>query len=288
VRRLRPLLPLALCALAVGCASGTANVSLLSSPSDQVVWDAAQKSVKKKEWTAARQYLRRIVDAFPQSQHQADARIALADAYFDEGGTANYVLAASTYREFLALYPQHAKSDFAQFRVAECYFKQKNSPDRDSTTTEEALREYERVLDVYPQSSYGEQTRQRIHQCRQSLARGHFLVGSFYQRARKACRAAVGRYEMILRDYPDYEQTDEVLFRIAQCLSAAGRYAEALPHIGRLARDYPKSRFLAPAEKLRASFPPSAPQAPPASGPQAPPPPTPAEPAKATPVPPRK
>lgn len=276
----RLLLPLALCALGVGCSSGTANVALLSSPSDQVVWEAAQKSLKKKEWGAARQYLRRIVDAFPQSQHQANARIALADAYFDEGGTANYVLAASTYREFLALYPQHSKSDYAQFRTAECYFKQKNSPDRDATTTEEALKEYERVLDIYPQSSYGEQTRQRIHQCRQSLARGHFLVGSFYQRARKAWRASIGRYEVILRDYPDYEQTDEVLFRISQCLADAGRYAEALPYLGRLARDFPKSRFVAPAAKLRSSFPASAPEAPPIA--------TPANSEKTTPAPPHK
>ena len=151
------------------------------------------------------------------------------------------------YREFLALYPQHAKSDYAQFRVAECYFKQKNSPDRDSTTTEEALQEYERLLDVYPQSSYVERTRQRIHECRQALARGNYLVGFFYQRARRAWRSAIGRYEVILRDYPDYEQTDEVLFRISQCLAAAGRYAEALPHLGRLARDFPKSRFVASA-----------------------------------------
>ena len=251
----RLLLPLALCALSTGCAGGLADVALLSSPSDQVVWDAAQKALKKKEYGAARQYLRRIVDAFPQSQHQANARIALGDAYFDEGGVANYVLAASTYREFLTLYPQYARSDYAQFRIGECYFKQKNSPDRDSTTTEEALREYERMLDGYPQSSYVEQTRQRIHQCRQSLARGNYAVGFFYQRARRSWRSAIGRYEIILRDYPDYDQTDEVLFRISQCLAAAGRYAEALPHIGRLSREFPTSRFVAQADKLRSSFP---------------------------------
>jgi outer membrane protein assembly factor BamD len=258
---------LALSALAVGCAGGHADVALLSSPSDQVVWDAAQKALKKKDWTSARQYLRRIVDAFPQSPHQANARVALADAYFDEGGIASYVLAVSAYREFLALYPQHAKSDYAQFKAAECYFKQKNRPDRDSTTTEEALQEYERLLDVYPQSSYVEQARQRIHECRQALARGNYQVGFFYQRARQACRSAIGRYEVILADYPDYEQTDEVLFRISQCLAAAGRYAEALPHMGRLERDFPKSRFVAGAQKLRSTFPAGSTPAVPSSAP---------------------
>ena len=63
----------------------------------------------------------------------------LADTYFEEGGIANYVLAVSSYREFLTLYPQHPKSDYAQFRAAESYFKQRNSPDRDQTATEQAL-----------------------------------------------------------------------------------------------------------------------------------------------------
>ncbi len=273
----RFLLPLALAALGAGCSSGMADVSLLSSPSDQVVWDAAQKSLKKRDWAASRQYLRRIIDAFPQSQHQAEARIALGDAYFDEGGVANYVLAAATYREFLTLYPQHARSDYAQYRTGECYFKQKNSPDRDSTTTDEALREYEKLLDVYPQSSYVEQTRQRIHECRRSLARGHYLVAFFYQRARQAYRSAVGRYEIILKDYPDYDQTDEVLYRISQCLGASGRYAEALPYIGRLEKEFPKSRFTPQAEKLRSTFPakatPAVPTATADPGPQPTPPP---------------
>ena len=114
-----------------------------------------QKAVEKKDWESARQYFRRIIDAFPQSEHQPDARLALADSYFEEGGTANYVLAVSSYREFLTLYPQHPKSDYAQFRVGESYFKQKNSPDRDQTATQQALEEYQRLLDVYPESHLG-------------------------------------------------------------------------------------------------------------------------------------
>jgi outer membrane protein assembly factor BamD len=251
----RLLLVLAAAAIAAGCSTGLADISLLSSPSEQVVWEAAQKAIKKKQWAPARQYLRRVIDGFPQGTHQAEARVAFADAYFEEGGVANLVLASSSYREFLTLYPQDARSGYAQFQVGECYFKQKNSPDRDSTATEQALQEYERLLDVYPQSSLVERARQRIHECRQSLARGNYLVGFFYQRARHAWRSAIGRYEVILKDYPDYEETDEVLFRIAQCLAAAGRYAEALPHLGRLEHDFPESRFLDDAQRLQSHFP---------------------------------
>lgn len=256
--------------LVAACGSKTVDLALLSSPNDGVVWEAGQKAAAKEDWASARQYFKRIVDAFPQSEHQADARLGIADAYFEEGGTANYVLAASSYQEFLTLYPQHVRSDYAQFRAGEAHFKQRNSPDRDQTQTKEALEEYSKLLDIYPESTYVEQARARVRECRQILARSHHLVAFFYQRGRQAWRSAIGRYELILRDYPDYDRFDEVLYRYAECLAATGRYAEALPVLGRLQRDYPQSGFSSNAQRLRASFPSSAPTPPPAVAPAAP------------------
>jgi len=273
--RLRRWLAAALLLVLPACSSHQLDLEALSSASDQIVWEAGEKAVQKKDWESARQYFRRLIDAFPQSEHQADARIALADSYFEEGGTANYVLAVSSYREFLTLYPQHPKSDYAQFRAGESYFQQKNTPDRDQTATEQALEEYQRLLDVYPDSQWVEKTREKIRECRQTLARAHFGVGYFYQRTRQAWRSAIGRYETIVSDYPDFERFDEVLFRLAECLGNAGRYAEARPHLARLQAEFPQSSFIEAAKKLEASFPP--PGVPPAATatPAGPPPTTP-------------
>jgi outer membrane assembly lipoprotein YfiO len=264
------------------CAGHQVDLQALSSASDQVVWEAGEKAVAKKDWEGARQYFRRLVDAFPQSEHQPDARIALADSYYEEGGVGNYVLAVSSYREFLTLFPQHPKSDYAQFRAAESYFKQMNSPDRDQTATDQALEEYQRLLDVYPQSPFVEPARARIRECRQILARSHFQVGYFYQKTRKSWRSAIGRYETIVSEYPDFERFDEVLFRLAQCLSYAGRYAEARPPIGRLQAEFPQSPFAEEAKKLEATFPAAAVPAPAQAAPAGPPPPEKTAPASQT------
>ncbi len=242
-------------ALLPSCAGHQVDLQALSSASDQVVWEAGEKAVAKKDWESARQYFRRLIDAFPQSEHQPAARIALADSYFEEGGIGNYVLAVSSYREFLTLYPQHPKSDYAQYRCAESYQKQMNSPDRDQTATDQALEEFQRLLDVYPDSSYVEPARERIKECRQTLARSHFQVGFFYQKTRKSWRSAIGRYQTIVSEYPDFERFDEVLFRLSQCLSYSGRYAEARPPIGRLLAEFPQSPFVEEAKKLEATFP---------------------------------
>lgn len=246
------LATMALLALALGCAHGTEpDVSTLASSSDQIIWEAAQQAIEKRAWETARQYLKRIVDGFPQSEYGASARLALGDTYFEEGGAGNYILAIEEYRQFLTYYPSHPRSDYAQFRVAEAYFKQKNPPDRDQTPTRQALEDFTRLLEVYPNSTYGEQARQRIAACRASLAEAEFNVGYFYQRTRKAYRAAISRFEGTLSEYPDYPALDKVLFRLAQCLSFAARGAEALPHLAKLLEEYPDSRY---SEQARALY----------------------------------
>ena len=87
---------------------------------------------------------------------------------------------------------------------------------------------------------------------------------------RNAALSAIGRYETVLSDYPDYERIDEVLFRLGQVLSFQGRYAEARPHLARLKSEFPQSPFVPEAEKLEETFPASVPEAPaavPASAP---------------------
>jgi outer membrane protein assembly factor BamD len=226
---------------AAACGHGAPDIATLTSNSDQVIWEAGQKAMQKKDWESARQHFRRIIDAFPQSQYAPSARIALGDAFVQEGGTASDILAVGAYREFLTLYPSHPQSDYAQFQVSESYFRQKSGPDRDQTQTLHALEEYERLLELYPDSKYIENARGRIQELRQQLGRAEYMAGYFYQRTRQYCRAAVARYEGILKDFPDFADLDLVLLHMAECLRAQGRTAEALPHLNRLIEEFPDS-----------------------------------------------
>jgi outer membrane protein assembly factor BamD len=244
----------AVCAglLAAGCATGggPADLATLTSNSDQVIWEAGEKALKKHDYESARQHFKRIIEAFPQSEFGPAARLAVGDAHFQEGGTGNYILAIGAYREFLTLYPSHARSDYAQIQVAESYFKQRNGPDRDQTPTQNALEEFQRFKDIFPDSPLTEVADARIAECRQSLARAEFLAGYFYQKTRRAWRSAILRYEALLKDYPEYAQMDEVLFRLGECLAMAGRGPEALPYLSRVASEYPQSKYADDARKL--------------------------------------
>jgi len=249
--RVKARLMVVLALLGSACASSQPDIATLGSNSDQVIWDAAQKAADKKQWESARQHYKRIIEGFPQSQFGPAARLGLGDSYFQEGGTGNYILAVSAYREFLTFFPSHPRSDYAQFQVAESFYRQKNGPDRDQTATEDALEEYKKLLEQYPNSGKAEEARARIKETRQSLARAEFLAGYFYQRTRQACRAAITRYEGILNDYPDYERLDDVLYRLSECLCTTGRGPEAPPLLARLATEFPTSAHVEEAKKFQ-------------------------------------
>ncbi|MBX7184586.1 MAG: outer membrane protein assembly factor BamD [Vicinamibacteria bacterium] len=248
--RTQTLLALALVVPGLACGRQEVDIATLASNSDQVIWQAGQKALKGKQWDVARQHFRRIVDGFPQSPLVPEARIATGDAYFTEGGAGNYTLAAGQYREFLTVFPSHPRGDYAQFQIAESFFNQKNSYDRDQTQVSQALDEYLAFLDRYPESPLAKTARERVKACRGSLARSDFAVAWFYQKSRKAYRAAIPRYEDILKNFPDFDQTDETLLRLGQCLALSGREAEATPVLARLIDEYPDSPFVKEARAM--------------------------------------
>jgi outer membrane protein assembly factor BamD len=242
----------ALLAVMMGCGKHEVDIATLASNSDQVIWEAGQKALKGKQWDVARQHFRRVVDGFPQSPLVPEARIAMGDSYFEEGGMASLTLAAGQYREFLAVFPSHPRGDYVQFRIAESFFNQKNSYDRDQTQVNQALDEYLAFLDRYPESPLAKTARERVKSCRSSLARAEFGVAYFYQKSRKAYRAAIPRYENILKNYPDFDHTDETLLRLGQCLYYMGRTNEAAPVLARLLDEYPDSPFVKDARLIMA------------------------------------
>jgi outer membrane protein assembly factor BamD len=241
-------LALALVASTLACGRQEVDIATLASNSDQVIWEAGQKALKGKQWDIARQHFRRVVDGFPQSPLVPQARIATGDAYYAEGGTGNLILAAAQYREFLTVFPSHPRGDYAQLQIGESFYNQRNSPDRDQTQVVQALDEFLNFLDRYPDSPLAKTARERVKACRASLARSEFVVAYFYQKSRKAYRAAIPRYENILKNYPDFAQTDETLLRLGQCLA----YSEAAPVLARLLDEYPDSPFVKEARLLMA------------------------------------
>jgi outer membrane protein assembly factor BamD len=215
---------------------------------DRFLFDRGEAALKEKDWLKAREYYRQVFDNYPQSPLRPDAKIGLADTYLGEKSTDSLVLADSEYREFLTYYPRHPRADYAQYKLAMTYFQQMRGPDRDQTSTREALTEFQAFFDRFPSSALTPEARKNWRIARDRLSESELHVGVTYARI-GVLRGASIRFLTLLKEDPNFTHRDEVYYQLADIYLRSDRKAEAIPYYQRLVDEFTESEFLERAKK---------------------------------------
>ena len=229
-----------------GCASGPKKpdkitLELLNSPKD-VLFQKGKALLEKKKYDEGRKYLNFVFETYPNDPEGRQALLLVADSYFRQGGTTGYTEARFRYRDYLNRYPGAPQRDYARYQFAVCYDKEHEKPDRDQTSTREALEQYRVLLQEYPNSTYVTVARERIRRLTDALADHEFGVGYFYIR-KGAPGAALGRFTSIEQRYPDYGGRDKLFFYEAEALKRLGRQEEAARYYARVVEEFPASQY---------------------------------------------
>ena len=165
----------------------------------QAAYEEGVRLLEKKKYERSAEAFRKYKEEFPLSTYTPLAELRLADSlYFDK----NYAEAIVQYEEFKKLHPTHPEIPFAIYQVGMCYLQQMRSVDRDQTVTEKALEQFRYVVENFPQSKYASDAATKMQLCQRQLAEQEFNIGHFYYRMGHY-KAALGRFEEVLRKYPD-------------------------------------------------------------------------------------
>lgn len=218
--------------------------------SDEALFKAGQSYIKK-DPEKALLYFRQVIDSFPKSFYAQRAKLAIADSYFQKKDEGSMILAASEYREFIALYPYSPSASYAQYQIGMTSFKNALQPGRDQAKTTQALAEFKKVVANYPLSEEAKLAQEKISECEERLATQDFLIAVFYYKS-SALKASTGRLAEILTNYPSFTRMDEVYFYLADSYYKWGKRSESVPYFTKLVSDYPNSKFVKKAqERLR-------------------------------------
>jgi outer membrane assembly lipoprotein YfiO len=234
---------LALLFAAGGCASAPTKQKAkkpgktASLPPEQV-YEMALQRMAKKRYFGARTLLQEVLPRIPPEDRDLLPRVqlALADAFFKDGGQPNFAEALNAYRNFLTYFPQHEKAAYAQYMVGLSMFRQVLAPDRDQTMTYKAIDELHKVETRFPDSPYVDDARRTLEQCYDRLAEKERLVGRFYQR-RKSWPAAIDSYRTVIDKYPKFSNISRVLLDMGRCLLAVNQRDQAQEMFDHLARE---------------------------------------------------
>jgi outer membrane protein assembly factor BamD len=237
-----------------GCGGKSEEVLSGTAQGDEKLLALGNDALEREKWEEARGYFQQLLDAYPRSQLAGDARLGVADSYFKQKGSGNLVLAIAEYRDFLTFFPNHPRADYAQFQIGYGHYRQIHSPDRDQDPTALAIEEFEKLVELYRNSRYAEEGQKLLEECYETLAESEFRVGLFYLEIRKACRAAIARFNEVIEKYPSYKRQDELHFRLGAAYQMCGQLDEALPHFQRVVDNYPESEFRDEAQAILATL----------------------------------
>ena len=220
---------------------------------DKILYERAMKDIKKGHHEEARLTLQTLINTYPDSEYLAKAKLAIADSYYSESGSANLAQAIASYKDFIVFFPFLPEASYAQMQVAMTHFKEMEKPDRDRTEALEAEAEFQTFLEKYPNDPLVPKAEQRLREVQEILAEGDFRVGYYYY-LKGDKRAAAGRLISVTKRYPLYSQSDKALWMLGDIFEKSEKKEIASVYYARIVREYPLSPLVPDAKQKLVAF----------------------------------
>ena len=211
---------------------------------DKILFDKAVKDLEKGRYEIARITLNTLINTYESSEYLAKAKLAVADAWYREGGARGRAQAEAEYKDFILFYPTMPEAAESQEKLCIIHYKQMDKPDRDSNEALRAEQECRQVLTQFPNSKFAPEVEQLLRNVQEVLATSEMGVGDFQHR-RGALASAANRLGGVVDQYPLYSRADEALWLAGDSYARLGpRFRQQTGDTyTRLVRDYPLSDY---------------------------------------------
>ena len=207
---------------------------------DKILYDKAMDDIKHGRHEVGRLNLQTLINTYPDSEYLAKAKLAIADSFYKEGGTANLTQSVQAYKDFGIFFPMVPEAAYAQLQVAMTHYKQMEKPDRDRTQARAAEDEFQIFLTKYPNDPLAPKAEQRLREVQELLAEGDFRIGYYYY-VKEDKKAAESRLRGLVNRYPLYSKSDQALWMLGNIWQGTEKKEIAVPYYARIVRNYPLS-----------------------------------------------
>src|SRR5580765_3422949 len=161
---------------------------------DKVLFDKAINDIEHSRFEIARLLLQNLINTYDTSEYLAKAKLAIADAWFREGGSHGLAQAEAEYKDFILFYPAMEEAAEAQNKVCDIHYRQMEKADRDPKHALFAEQECKQLLVQFPNSQFAPQAQQKLRNIQEVLASAEFKVALLYEK-KGSNLAAANRYQ---------------------------------------------------------------------------------------------
>jgi outer membrane protein assembly factor BamD len=175
----------------------------------------------------------------PYSQWATQSELMAAYARYESG---QYDDASIALEEFIRLHPGHKDIDYAYYLRGLCSYDQITDVTRDQDMTREALKSFDTLLRLFPESKYARDAKLKRDLTLDHLAGKEMDIGRYYL-TRQYYSAAVKRSMTVVRDYQTTTHVPEALHRLVEAYLHLGMIDEATRVAAVLGYNYPGSKW---------------------------------------------
>src|SRR5436190_14762783 len=209
---------------------------------DKVLFDKAVNDIEHSRFEIARLLLQNLINTYDTSEYLAKAKLAIADAWFREGGAHGLAQAEAEYKDVILFYPAMEEAAEAQEKVCDIHYKQMEKADRDPMHALRAEQECKQLIVQFPNSKFAPLAQQKLRDIQEVLAESEFRVGTLYQK-KGSFPAAANRLQGVADQFPLFSKADEALWQVAESYHRMGDNFEGqqVSAYQRIVKDYPLS-----------------------------------------------
>lgn len=231
-----------------------ALIGTVSPGRDRELFIVATSEVRKKNYDVGRLLFQTIVTTYPDSPYLPMSKLAVADSFYLEGTTAALIQAIAAYQDWLTFFPTHALADRVVLKIGEAEMRQIGLPDRDATRAKRAETRLKALLQNYPNTILKKEAEERLSQVQNNLGTHNMLIANYYytqsvSHGKGGLKGAQSRYREILDKYPNFGNSDEVLFKLAKTYLVEEETDQAIRYFQKIVRDFPNSDYVAESKK---------------------------------------
>ena len=176
---------------------------------------------------------------YPQSEWAPKAALMAAYAYYRQDYYGDTIAEVS---RFIRVYPKHPQLDYAYYLLAISNYEQIVDEKKDSNSIQEAKKQFQFILDNYPETEYAMDSEFKLDLINEILAAKEMYVGRYYFDKKKWI-PAINRFRTVIDDYDMTIYAEEALHRLVEVHYTIGLVEEAERYAQLLGYNYKSSKW---------------------------------------------
>jgi outer membrane protein assembly factor BamD len=230
---------------------------LLKSADNDLKYEQAIKFYEKKDYYRALQLFDQL-NAFLKGTEKAE-RIAYyyAYCYYNQN---DFLMGNYYFKRFATSYPKSPYAEECAYMSAYCNYQESPRSSLDQTSTQDAIKELQLFINMYPASEKVAKANDLIDELRAKLEKKAYDIGMLYYKMLDY-KAAIVTFRNIIKDFPDTPHRENLLYYILKSnykyasksidIKRKERFTATIEAYNDLVSSFPKSQYLKEAHSMK-------------------------------------